>query len=189
MKTLFVDACVNRETSRTERLAQTLLKEIGGASETVVLESLDLRPHKAEDLSRRELLARNGDFSGPDFDLGRQFAEAETVVLASPYWESSFNGMTKLYLEHVSQLGLTFRYDENGIPVGLTSVKKLYYVTTRGGDCSDEDDLGFLNVKAVAHMFGISDVRIVSAHGLDIVGNDVEMIMAEAEKSVRRIVK
>ncbi|MBR7006060.1 MAG: NAD(P)H-dependent oxidoreductase, partial [Candidatus Methanomethylophilaceae archaeon] len=100
--------------------------------------------------------------------------------VATPFWEFGFNSMTKIYLENVSQLGISFVYTDEGMPKGLTSIKKAYYVTTRGGFTDDEHDLGYKMFKEVAGMHGIEDVRILSANALDIVGNDPEAIMKDA---------
>lgn len=66
------------------------------------------------------------------------------------------------------------------IPIPLCNAKKLYYVTTAGGNyVPDEFGLGY--VKALAEgYYGIQDVELIKAVGLDIVGADVERIMKEA---------
>ena len=102
---LYVNACV-REESRTERLAKTLLKRLGGASEAVKLSEEDLRPLSEEILNRRTELIERHDYSDPMFRLARQFQQADEIVIAAPYWDLSFPAILKLYLENIYVTGL-----------------------------------------------------------------------------------
>lgn len=92
--------------------------------------------------------------------------------------------MLKQYLEQINVVGITFKYSEEGIPIGLCSAKSLYYVTTAGG-CYVPEDYGFGYVKALAqNYYGIQDVRKLEAVGLDIEGSDVNAIMISAEEAL-----
>ena len=114
------------------------------------------------------------------FDLARQFSEAEDIVIAAPYWDLSFPAMVKQYLEQITVVGITFKYSEEGVPIGLCRAKRLFYVTTAGGFFAPEE-YGFGYVKALAQIYyGIQDVRKVEALGLDIYGADVDAIMTSA---------
>ena len=68
-----------------------------------------------------------------------------------------------------------------GFPRGLCRAKKLYYVMTAGGTYVPEE-FGYGYVKALAQNFyGIQDVELIKAVGLDIIGADVNKIIGEAE--------
>ena len=111
------------------------------------------------------------------FDLGKDFANADTIVIAAPYYDLSFPAMLKQYFEQINVLGLTFTYSETGIPKGLCRAKSLYYVTTAGGPILS-DDFGYGYVKALANTFyGIDAVYQIKAEGLDVVGANVEEIL------------
>ena len=100
------------------------------------------------------------------------------------HYDLSFPASLKQYLEQINVVGITFRYSEAGIPVPLCNAKKLYYVTTAGGNYVP-DEFGFGYVKALAEgYYGIKDVELIKAVGLDIVGADVERIMKEAEERI-----
>ena len=58
------------------------------------------------------------------FDLARQFARAEIIVMAAPYWDLSFQAALKQYLEQVNVVGITFRYSEEGQPVPLCRARR-----------------------------------------------------------------
>lgn len=81
-------------------------------------------------------------------------------------------------------VGITFRYTEEGIPVGLCKAERIYYVTTAGGYYVPAD-FGFGYVKALAeNYYGIHDVRLIEASGLDIYGADVDAILTSAEENI-----
>ncbi len=84
-------------------------------------------------------------------------------------------------------MGITFKYSEEGIPIGLCRANQLYYVTTAGGYYVPEE-FGFGYVKALAqNYYGIQDVRQISAVGLDIINADVNAIMNTAEDRLSEI--
>lgn len=180
---LYVNACV-RKNSRTKVLAEKLLARLNEPFEEVRLEELAFPVSNETFINTRDRLIAQGDFQDPLFDLARQFSEADTIVIAAPYWDLSFPAMLKQYLEQITVVGLTFRYSEEGVPVSLCRAKRLYYVTTAGGNYVP-DDYGFGYVKAlVQSYYAVPDVRKIEADGLDIVGADVHAIMAEAEETL-----
>ncbi len=173
-----VNACVNREQSRTHRLAHAVSSFYKDHEiEELILEDLHLTPMNSEILTKRDSFLRSGSFDDPMFDLAHKFVSADVIIVASPYWESMFNSMLHVFIEHVAVVGLTFRYSSEGVPIGLCKAEKLYYVTTRGGPIPDEADLGYTVYSNLAHMYGIKESIPVSAQALDLVGNDPDSIM------------
>jgi len=176
---LFINACV-RKKSRTKRLADKLLQRLGLPWEEVKLSEVSFSVSDEFFLERRDALIAGGKLEDPLFDLARQYSEAEIIVIAAPYWDLSFPAALKQYFEQVNVVGLTFRYSEEGVPVGLCKAKTLYYVMTSGGDYAPEE-FGFGYVKALAQNFhGIHDVRLIAATGLDILGRNAEDILKAA---------
>ncbi len=173
---LFINACV-REKSRTLILAKRLLDTLDGDIREVRLEETVFPVVNEEFIDLRDSLARGGRFDDPMFDLGRDFSNADTIVIAAPYYDLSFPSMLKQYLEQINVVGLTFAYSENGTPVGLCKAKDLYYVTTAGGPILS-DEYGFGYVKALTETFyGIKNAYQIKAEGLDIAGADVDKIL------------
>ena len=187
-KLLFINACVRRDRSRTLRLARAVVDQYPEHEvEELVLEEMGLRPLDSAFLDKRDALISAGDYDDPIFDLAKKFAEADIIVMATPYWEDCFSSYVKIFMEHAAALGIVFRYSQEGMPVGLCKAKRLYYVTTRGGSIPDEDDLGYAVYRSICRTYGIKECRIVSASGLDIVGNDAGTIMGRALASVRNL--
>lgn len=182
-KILFIDACVRPE-SRTKILAQHILDRLDGEITELNLEKEKIQPLNRDLLDKRNGFIDKGDFSAPMFDYAKQFAEADVIVMAAPYWELSFPAMIKTYIEAISVVGLTFIYTEEGIPAGLCKARKLIYVTTAGGPIMTPD-FGFDYIKALSDTFyGIKDLTCFSAENLDIVGADVEGILEETKKKI-----
>ena len=159
---LFINACV-REGSRTKRLADHVLAGM-------------------EDKEIREVRVWELDLPKVDeafIDLGKDFAAADTIVIAAPYYDLSFPSMLKQYLEQICVVGLTFFYNEQDQPETLCRAKKLYYVTTAGGPIiSDAYGYGYVR-ELVQTFFGIPETTQVKAEMLDIIGYDAEAILAE----------
>ena len=179
---LYVNACVRKD-SRTKRLADLLLKKLveksGDSFSELVLESVSFPLADEKFIETRDALKASGAFEDPMFDMARQFAEADTIIIAAPFWDLSFPAMLKQYFEQINVCGTTFMYTPEGRLEGICKADKLYYVTTAGGDfCPEEFGYGYVEALA-QNFYGIQDVKLIKATGLDIAGADVEKIMSE----------
>lgn len=186
---LYVNACVKREVaSRTGCPAQAYLKKSLETEScklsTVNLEDTVIQPLTGKSLAEREKAIANNDFSGTAFELVRNFAVADEVVIAAPYWDMSFPSSLKLYVEQPCVNKLTFCYNEKGMPCGLTNIKKVVYLTSSGGYVG-KNNFGFDYINSLfSTLFGINDISFFSAEGLDIFGNDPEKILSEAIEKI-----
>ena len=180
---LYINACC-RDNSRTNELAKHLFSNLDGDVQYLNLYELNISPIDAHLLLKRDNLLKEGKTDDESLSLARQFASADTIVIAAPYWDLMFPSVLKVYLENITVCGITFRYSEKGIPQSLCNAEKLYYVTTSGGFIG-ENNFGFDYVKALAKgFFGIGDVKFFSAEGLDIYGADVAEIMGKAKNEI-----
>lgn len=179
---LFINGCV-REESRTLELAKAVLAKETGEIQEVCLYSDGPEGLNPETLRKRDELLKNEAFSDPAFRWARQFAQADVIVIAAPYWDLLFPAKVRAYLEEITVSGITFQYNSDGIPQGMCKARRLIYVTTAGGPIIY--NFGFEYVEALAKcFFGIEDVRMVKAEGLDIWGADVREIMERAKREV-----
>ena len=176
---LYIDVCV-RGDSRTRELGEALLSRLGGDVVRVNIGEMKFDITDEAFLKQRYSLIAKRMFDDDSFKLARQFAKADAIVIAAPYWDLSFPAALKQYIEKINVLGITFEYSAEGYPIGLCKAKKLYYVMTAGGNYVPEE-FGYGYIKALAENFyGIKEVRLIKATGLDIFGNNPEEIMAEA---------
>ena len=182
-KILLINACV-RPGSRTLQLAETLLKELKGDVQEVRLHEMSLSALDFRGMTNRNQAVQKKDFSDPVFDAAKQFAAADTIVIAAPYWDLMFPAVLKTYLENITVSGITFRYSEQGRPQSLCKAKALHYVTTSGGFIG-QNDFGFSYVEALAqNFFGINEIHRYAAEGLDIFGADVDTILRKARLEI-----
>ena len=193
MKVLFVDCCISQrgEESRTRALAGAYLEAYlnhhpEGELETVSPEELlALAPFDVEMLAEREALAQSGRFDDPVFDMARQFREADTVVVAAPYWDMSYPAALKAYIEHISAVGLTYHYELDGVH-GDCEARYLVYLTS-GGDFEREDSIGVLHWRQLCGLFGIERFEYVFAGGLDIDPAQTEELLEGACALARKL--
>ena len=182
-KILFINACI-RPNSRTMELTETLLKKLNGDVHEVRLNEVSLPVLDLNGIQKRNQAVLEKDFSDPMFDFAKQFANADIIVIAAPYWDLMFPAVLKLYLENITVTGITFFYNDKGCPQSLCKAKELYYITTSGGVIG-QNDFGFSYIKALAQsFFEIKRIERYTAEALDIFGADVEKIMYDAKKKI-----
>ena len=183
---LFINACT-RPNSRTKELAVHLLSCLDGEITYVNLYETHVEPIDNIELEKRTENIKNGNFSCSEYEEAKQFANADIIVIAAPFWDLSFPSVLKIYFENIIVSGVTFEYSGEGRPIGKCRAGKLYYITTSGGYIGN-NNFGFDYVKALAEsFFGICDVSFYSAEGLDIIGADVKGIMDEAKKNITNV--
>ena len=165
MTVLFVNACLRGDESRTLTLCREYLEGIEDVKE-VNLSEMRLEPYYGDSAAYRAQLEAKGLFDDPMFDIGKDFAEADEIVIGAPYWDLSFPAALKIYIEHAAVMGMTFHYTEEGRCEGLCRAKHLTYI---------------------ASMFGIPETRFAAAENLDVVGADIEANLNEARKVLSRL--
>ena len=183
MKTLFVNACVRPE-SRTLKLAKHVLEKLGNEYTEVNLEKENIQPLNLDTLQQRDALLNAKEFDAPMLKYAKQFTDAETVVIAAPYWDLSFPAMLKNYIEAVTVNGITFTYSEEGFPVSLNNIKKVIYITTAGGPTTNMD-FGCEYITGVCkNLYGIQEIKCYKAEMLDVVGFNADEILAKTIEEI-----
>ena len=186
---LFIDACIRGERSRTKRLAERFLDAFTSKQPDYTITRRELCadrlvPQYPEVLEERDALWNAGRLDDPMFEPARQFAAADRIVIAAPFWDLSFPAILKIYLERISVTDITFGYNEQGDMVGLCRAEELLLITTRGGDFSGEDvnwmEMGTKHLKALCAMYGVPRFRCLAAEGLDDVRRDGGAILEKA---------
>lgn len=179
---LLIDVCVRGEHSRTRELAECYLSDKEYMCVSVAEE--DIKPLDKSRLEKRQKLIEKGDFSDDMFRYAKQFAQADEIVVAAPYWDLSFPAYLKIYIENICVVGLTFDYLSDGTSKTRCKAKKLTYITTAGG-VIPERNFGFDYVKAVAEtFFEIGEFEYIKAEKFDIYGEDHQAIMEEAKNKI-----
>ncbi len=178
MKILFINACV-RDESRTLFYAREYLKKLSGEVAEIELQKENINPLDNELLKKRDKLIAENKFSDDMLKYARQFAEADEIIVAAPYWDLGFPALLKIYFENITVSGITFTYEQN-IPKGLCKAKNLTYITTAGGRIYA--DFGYNYIKMLAQsMYGIKNTKCIYAENLDVESIPAEKVMELAE--------
>ena len=172
MTVLFVNAAF-RKNSRTYALAQQYLSTLIDEIETVNLGEEDIHPLQKASLEKYCKDSHGHKFSDNMYRYAKQFAKADEIVIAAPFWNFGLPAILHDYLELVCTQGLTFDLDKAGEYYSLCQAKKLVLIMTAGGYVP-ENDCAISYIRTLCKEFWkINDVRYYYADGIDLVGADV----------------
>lgn len=181
-KILFVNACI-RENSRTEELCRQFLKrtEEKYLIEEVALSQMDLKPIDAAALKQRDRDISSGNLDNDRYRLAHQFSEADSIVIAAPYWDCLFPAILRIYLEQICVTDITFSYSEDGALVKRCRADSLTYITTCGGFLPERSAPESL-IREMGRLFSIEKVDFYAAEGLDIFPEKAHEILNQTLK-------
>ena len=188
-KLLVVDCCIRKEESRTKKILERFLSAAPSdcAVERLVLTEENLAPLMGDFFEQRQRLLETGDFSHPRFRYAKQFANADLVVIAAPFWDLAFPALLKLYIEQVSLDGITFGANESGL-TGLCRGTDLVFLTARGGFYTDDPmEMGSRYLEALHTFFGIGEYTCIAADGMNVAGFDAEASLRRAMQEAAQL--
>lgn len=180
-KLVVIDACVRQDQSRTWRIAEPIVDALMKRYETTVYHlpmMEDIVPLNPGTFAERG----NGETPQWAVDCARTIADADRILIAAPFWDMSFPAVLKAFIEQTSLYDITFA-DNGKECVGLCKCEKVLYITTRGMDIrtSDPREQGSPYIKALSALWGLGEVLVLAASGMDYAGEDgVERKIAEA---------
>ena len=87
---LFVDCCIRGEASRTKKLADAFLSALPADCRVTRLDLMaeELSYFKDGYFAQREQLLAAGERDHPRFRYAHQFAQADRIVIAAPFWST-----------------------------------------------------------------------------------------------------
>ena len=116
-----------------------------------------------------------------------QLFAADIIVIGAPLYNFTIHTALKVWIDHISRAGITFRYGENG-PIGLVTGKKVYVAMSSGGIYSEgpskQNDFIAPYLKAILGFLGMTDVTVIRAEGLKVMGVK-ENAMSNAIESIK----
>lgn len=166
MKKLFYIDATMREESRTRRIAEPLIAELGSRYE---IETVRLDDAGFPAVGSRILEDRNNGIVPDEYaDMSRRLAAADRIVIAAPFWDMSFPAALKVFIENMSLYNITFGSNDKEC-FGLCHCGKVLYITTRGMDIHTGDPLeqGTPYIRALGYLWGLGELHVVSAENLD----------------------
>lgn len=190
---LYIDCCIRKEASRTRRLAYAFLEAIEQQGdydiERLLLTEEALSPLVGDYFLKREQLLEEGRLDHPRFRYARQFAAADRIVVAAPFWDLSVPALLKIYIENVSVQDITFGCDTvKGHLFGICRATKLCFLTTRGGSYEHSAlETGIPFMRNLSEFFGIEQFDYVAADGIDLLFEPPETILLRAIDKAREL--
>ncbi len=183
---LYIDACM-REESRTRVLAKEVLAHLNGEIETLSLAQENILPMTPESLAIRDHATHSFEWEHPMLRYAHQFAAADEIVIAAPYWDLAFPAMLRAYFEAICVSGITFKYVDS-IPRSLCHAKRLIYVTTSGGPVFADFGFSYIDTLSKA-FFGIPETVMFRAENLDVIGLNVQAELSKAKLEIESYFK
>jgi FMN-dependent NADH-azoreductase len=97
-----------------------------------------------------------------------ELLSADVIVLGAPMHNFHIPSNLKAYIDQVVRIGRTFRYTGPGQVEGLAKGKKLFLITSRGGDFRPGTGMEAFNhqdpyLRTVFGFIGITDVTFINA--------------------------
>lgn len=174
---LFINGCVRNDNSRTLKIANSYIENLKN-KETFHLIERNLSNEDINFLSNKSFDSKTGEISSSNVFFAKEFADADEIILAAPFWEFLFPAIVSCYFEMVSIPGITFKYTENG-SAGLCKAKSFTYIYTSGDYLSEDDKICEKYISRLSKLYGISEFSTISAEGLDIDTNCADSIINE----------
>ncbi|WP_321389379.1 FMN-dependent NADH-azoreductase [uncultured Desulfuromusa sp.] len=121
--------------------------------------------------------------------LINELESADVIVIGTPMHNFSIPSGLKSYIDHVARVGRTFHYTDNG-PQGLLQGKKVYILTTRGGNYSQMPMAAFDHqepyLRTILGFIGMNDIEFIHAQGMSM---GEEKSKQAVEQAIARISK
>ncbi len=202
-KVLHIVASPRGAQSRTLRIAGELIAKLRKIHGEIALDTLDVFAEKLPEMNitrvkGKYMLMSGQELSGDAVDAWEEikahiarFLKADIIVISTPMWNFGIPYRLKHYIDIVWQPGFMFKYTENG-PVGLAVGRKVYVVSTRGGDYTpgtpaEPYDQIIPYLKTVLGWAGMTDVTFISGQPMD--ANSEEGREARIKEAIASIEK
>lgn len=179
--------------SRTFRISESFVSEYKRLHPQDEIVTLDLYREPITFLSLESVNMHKpapGEYrSHPVLKYAYQFLEADKYIFAEPLWNLGVPAILKAYIDYISVTGITFTYTAQG-PKGLCTGKKAINITARGGAYSEgfmaSIELGDRYLKTILGFLGITDYTTIAAELLDVIGADVDGIVAKQIEQAKK---
>ncbi|MFN3164337.1 MAG: FMN-dependent NADH-azoreductase [Pseudohongiellaceae bacterium] len=128
---------------------------------------------------------RKADFSDR---LISELRDADVLMIGLPMYNFTVPSMLKAWNDHVARAGNTFEYTAAG-PQGLLADKPVFLVSAMGG-IHKEGESDFLRpyMKQFLGLLGITDIRFITASGLNLGEEPRATAIAAAEAEINNAV-
>ena len=112
---------------------------------------------------------------GADLAFGAAYIDelyaADIIVIGAPMYNFTVSTQLKAWIDRIVVATRTFKYSENGAPVGLVTGKRALIASSRGGVYAEGSPAAPLEhhetyLRGVLGFIGITDVTVIRAEGV-----------------------
>lgn len=119
--------------------------------------------------------------------LVEELRETDTLLLSTPMYNFAIPSQLKAYLDHITRVGETFQYTENGSK-GLLKLSRAVVLIASGGDYSQPplDTMNFVKpyLKTILSFNGIDEVIFVEAAGMNMGDEKQQQSLQAAQEQI-----
>lgn len=174
--------------SRTLTITDAFINKYKSLHECTITEKKlyeeNLYFYNLEKLKIRDKLEAEHNYDSDIFNLAKEFADADKIVVAAPFWDMSFPAILKAYIEHICVCGITFKCCGNNL-VGMAKATKMMYIATSGGYMPSNPGADYM--KSLCKFLGIDEFFQLTVGGFDVVGNDIEKLLYDGKKQAEKL--
>lgn len=204
-KLLHIIATPRGNQSRTLKVSDVFLDEFKRRCPDCEIDELDLYAQALISLTIKIIDGKYALLGGNDLSAElkqswegivkqiERFLATDVYLISTPMWNFSIPYPLKNYIDVIVQPKYLFKYTAQG-PEGLAKNKKMFIITSRGGDYSKESpvhqyDLLEPYLKTVFGFVGITDMTFINAQPMDAMGLEVQREkIKQAQEQAREIV-
>jgi FMN-dependent NADH-azoreductase len=181
MKLWHIDSSVLGENSVSRQLTAGIVARETAQNPGLEVSYLDLAATPVQHLSPAHIGAMFGHppadaATQADIALGASFLDtlfaSDIIVIGAPMYNFGIPTQLKAWIDRILVAGKTFKYGENGAPVGLVPAgKKVIVASSRGGLYSEGNPAAPYehqesHLKAALGFIGLTDVTVIRAEGV-----------------------
>ena len=198
MKLLHVDSSILGPGSVSRHLSASIVAQQQALHPGIEIVRRDLATDPVDHLSGLHLAAAQGvvpeaeplqrDLASGQAAL-EEFLDADIVVVGAPMYNFGIPSQLKAWIDRLAVAGKTFRYGENGAE-GLAGGKTVIVASSRGGFYGADTQAAFLDhqetyLRGVFGFFGITDIDVVRAEGVNLGPEQKQKAVSSALASIR----
>lgn len=98
-----------------------------------------------------------------------ELKQASTLLISTPMYNFTIPSQLKAYIDHITRVGKTFRYGENG-PEGLLNIEEIVVIIASGGDYTKPpmDAMNFVKpyLQTILGFNGLNNITFIEAPGM-----------------------
>jgi FMN-dependent NADH-azoreductase len=185
MKLLHIAASPREDRSNTLRVTAAFLEVLEAhyadlGIDTIDLFNQDLPAVAGENIENKYALMVGQSLDKKHQESWRQiereiarFLAADVYLISTPMWNFSIPYALKYYIDAIVQPGYLFKYDEQGVPVGLVQGRQMVCITSRGGAYLEGTptrafDFQEPYLRTIFGFCGITDIHFINAQPMDV---------------------